>query len=126
MRWRADGADRGADRGNAVVEVLVVGVVVCIAAAQLVLGATRLEAARAEAAAAAAHAAEWSARYGNPTDASRIVHELLPESSVVVAADGASITVEVRTAVEVVGTLGPRLEVGATRTAARPPLRSDR
>ncbi len=116
-----------ADLGSALLEVLLVGALVCVVLVQILLGAGAMLAAREVAAAAAERAATWTARYGTAQEAPGIVREILPEAAVAVTEHGERITVEVRTSVDVAGLVGvPYAEVAATRTAEIPPLRSGR
>jgi len=94
------------NRGNAIVEVLVLGMVLVLVLLQLVVGFGRLHAAGDAVTEAAQVAALWAARSGSAADAERVAQELSPDAEVESWRAGAVIYVTVRRPVAVIGPVG--------------------
>ena len=113
------------NRGNALVEILVVGVVIVLALLTVTRGASRLQAAGEEATDVARVAASAAARSGDLASASAVATALMPDAEVEVSGSAGEIRVDVHTRVSLVGPDGLLdLEVSGSATARLSPYRS--
>jgi hypothetical protein len=114
-------------RGSALVEVIVIGVVIVAAITHAVVTAGRIHAAGELATEAAQVAAAWAVRHGDAEDAEATARAVAPRAeSVRVVRTGDEIRVDVRLAVSLLGSLGPRHLVTGRAAARLSPYRSNR
>ncbi len=114
-------------RGSALLEILIVGALICLAVAQGAVAAGRLHAAGDRATEAAQVAASWSARHGDATGAQAIAASLAPDALQVDASrSGDEITVAVHIRVGLLGNGGPSRVVTGRATARISDYRSNR
>lgn len=113
-------------RGNALIEILVIGILVVLALLTVTRSATRLQAAGEEVTDVARVAASAAARSGDIDTASTVVATLLPGAQVEVTGNAQEIRVEVRTQVALVGPEGGpvQLSVSGEAIARISPFRS--
>ncbi len=114
-------------RGNAIIEVLVLGFLGALIVLQGVVVTGRLQSAGDEATEVAQAAAAWAARSGNPAAAEAMAHELLPEAEVTATGNGTMIRVVVETSVSLIGPDGSpiRTTVRGRAEARISPYRSN-
>lgn len=114
------------ERGAALIEALVVGMVLFVATIQIVLTAGRLQVAGDAISEAASVAAVVGARHGDLAHARATAAALSPGSSVAVWEDGEGVHVRVSTSVAIVDVLGidAHRSLSATAFAAVNPYRS--
>jgi hypothetical protein len=98
------------ERGTALVGTLVIGFLVVLAIGQALLTLGHLSAASADAADVAVYAAQYGARYGDPSDAAGIARRLLPDANVSSGVADGAVWVEVRVAVPLIGPGGGPLQ----------------
>ena len=98
------------ERGSALLGTLVIGFLIVLAIGQALLTVGHLSAVSADAADVAVYAAQYGARYGDPSDAARIARSLLPEAAVSSGVTNDTIWVEVRVTVPLVGPDGGPLQ----------------
>ncbi len=115
-------------RGNALVEVLVVGVLVVLMVVGVGATAMRLHSAGETMTEVAQTAALFAARHGDASTALEVVYRLAPDSMVEIETGDDEITVIVRKRVGVLGPAGTWVTKTVTgrATAALSPLRSGR
>ena len=114
------------DRGAALIGTLAIGFVFVLVMSQVFVTVGRLGAASAETSEVASYAAQQAARYGGPDDAARIARELMPNAEVLATTTGASLSIEIRVDVPLVGPAGSPLHQTVTgrATTAISPYRS--
>ncbi len=108
------------ERGAALIGTLAIGFVFVLAISQVIVTVGRLGAVSAEVSEVASYAAQYGVRYGDPDDAARIAHELMPDASVIATATAESLSIEIRVDVPLVGPAGSPLHqtvVGRATTA---------
>lgn len=115
------------NRGNAIVEVLVLGMVLALVLLQLIVGYARISIAGDGATSAAQTAAIWAARSGSATEAAALAEELAPGAIVEAWRDGSVLHVVVRRSVPVIGPAGGQLHytVVGRGSASISPYRSN-
>jgi len=91
------------ERGTALIGTLAIGFVFVLVISQVILAVGRLGAASAEVSEVASYAAQYGARHGNPDAAARIARDLIPGADVVATIAGASLSIEIRVDVPLVG-----------------------
>ena len=91
------------ENGTALVGTLAIGFVFVLVITQTLITVGRLSATAADVTEAASTAAQYGARFGGAEDATRMAQDLVPDGIVVVADDGATLSVEVTVDVALVG-----------------------
>ncbi|MEA2024104.1 MAG: hypothetical protein U9N79_07405 [Actinomycetota bacterium] len=114
------------ERGTALIGTLAIGFVFVLVISQVLVTVGRLGAASAEVSEVAAYAAQYGVRYGGPDDAARIARDLMPAADVVATTSGASLSIEIRINVPLVGPAGSPIHQTVTgrATTAFSPYRS--
>jgi len=97
------------NRGNAMVEVLVLGMLLTMVLLQLIVGYGRISIAGEGATSAAQTAAIWAARSGSAAEAAELAEELAPGAVVEAWREGSVLHVVVTRSVPVVGPAGGQL-----------------
>jgi hypothetical protein len=115
------------ERGAALIGTLAIGFVFVLVLSQVFVTVGRLGAVSAEVSEVASYAAQHGARYGDPDDAARIARELMPDADVVATTNGASLSIEIRIDVPLVGPEGSPLHQTVTgrATTVYSPYRSN-
>jgi Flp pilus assembly protein TadG len=104
-------------RGNALIEILVIGIIVVLALLAVTRSASRLQAAGEEATDVARVAASLAARNGDIETASAVAASLMPGADVEVTGSNDEIRVDVHTRVALVGPEGGPLQVTVSGSA---------
>lgn len=114
------------ERGTALIGTLAIGFVFVLVISQVIVTVGRLGAVSAEVSEVASYAAQYGTRYGDPDDAVRIARDLMPGADVVATTSGASLSVQIRMDVPLVGPSGSPISQTVTgrATAAYSPYRS--
>lgn len=114
------------ERGASLIGTLAIGFVFVLVISQVIVTVGRLGVASTEASEVASYAAQQGARYGDPDDALRIAHDLMPDAEVMATTTGASLSVVIRVEVPLVGPAGSPLRQTVTgrATTAYSPYRS--
>lgn len=105
-------------RGNALIEILVIGIIVVFALLTVSRTASRLQAAGEEATDVARVAASLAARNGDIETASTVAASLMPGADVQVTGGTDEIRVDVHARVSLVGPSGGPLQVTVSGSAA--------
>ena len=111
------------ERGAALIGTLAIGFVFVLVLSQVFVTIGRLGAVSAEVSEVASYAAQHGARYGDLGDATRIARELMPDADVVATTNGASLSIEIRIDVPLVGPEGSPLHqtvIGRATTVYSP------
>ena len=111
------------ERGAPLIGTLAIGFVFVLVISQVIVTVGRLGSVSAEASEVASYAAQQGARYGDPDDAARIAHDLMPDSEVMATTTGESLSVEIRVEVPLVGPAGSPLRqtvIGRATTSYSP------
>lgn len=105
-------------RGNALIEVLVIGFGAALVVLQVTSTAAKLQAAGDEVTEVAQSAASFAARYGDAQLAEAVAIELLPNARVAVIAESGQLTVRIHTDVPLVGPSGSPISMTVTGEAS--------